>query len=94
MPFLDPTNQVDWVLNTEVSDEFAADQIDEERWYIVVKFEDGKPVYKHPNLPNKKVWKGRDPGFLFNEEIRVPVFGDALPHENITTVCFISRKLF
>jgi len=116
-PFSDPTNSGNWKLNTDVSDEFDALTIDENKWYIVGKFENGKPFYKHPDKPNKKVWKGRapsqfsgrnyrledgrliletrwEPDFPFTEEIRKPVFGDALPHENITTACFIGRREF
>ncbi|MDO6680101.1 MULTISPECIES: family 16 glycosylhydrolase [unclassified Shewanella] len=117
LPYSDPKNHGDWILNPEVSDEFETDTLDEDRWYIVGKFENGKPVYKHPDKPNKKVWKGRapsqfsgknyrlengkliletrwEPDFPFTDEIRVPVFGDALPHENLTTACIISRKEF
>jgi hypothetical protein len=117
LPFSDPNNEGNWQYNEEVSDEFDGDVVDEDRWFIVGKFENGKPVYKHPDFPNKRVWKGRapsqfsgrnyrleggkliletrwEPDFPFTEEIRVPVFGEALPHENITTACFISRKFF
>lgn len=117
LPFSDPANTGNWTLNTEVSDEFESAQLDEDRWYIVGKFENGSPVYKHPDKPNKKVWKGRapsqfsgrnyrledgkliletrwEPDFPFTDEIRVPVFGEALPHENLTTACIISRKEF
>ncbi|EMI52548.1 family 16 glycosylhydrolase [Rhodopirellula sallentina] len=117
VPFSDPTNDGGWVYNTEVSDEFDGSEVNEDRWYIVGKFENGKPFYKHPDKPEKKVWKGRapsqfsgrnyrledgvlklevrwEPDFPFSDEIRQPVFGDAMPYENITTACFISRKPF
>ncbi|TYA92137.1 family 16 glycosylhydrolase [Seonamhaeicola marinus] len=117
LPFSDQDNNGGWVLNKEVSDEFDAETIDENRWYIVGKFKNGKPFYKHPDKPNKKVWKGRapsqfsgrnyrlengklilearwEPDFPFSDEIRKPVFGEALPYENITTPCFIGRKYF
>lgn len=116
-PLSDPENIGDWTYNEDVSDEFEGSEIDEDRWFIVGKFENGKPVYKHPDLPKKWVWKGRapsqfsgrnyrlddgkliletrwEPNFPFTDEIRKPVFGDALPHENLTTACFISRKFF
>ncbi|WP_241664841.1 family 16 glycosylhydrolase [Seonamhaeicola maritimus] len=117
LPQTDKENKGGWVLNTEVSDEFDAETIDEDRWYIVGKFKNGKPFYKHPDKPNKKVWKGRapsqfsgknyrledgkliletrwEPDFPFSDEIRKPVFGEALPYENLTTACFIGRKEF
>lgn len=116
-PFSDPSNEGQWKLNVAVSDEFEAAEIDEERWFIVGKFKDGKPTYVHPDNPKKWVWKGRapsqfsgrnyrledgkliletrwEPDFPFSDEVRVPVFGDPLPYENITTACFISRKPF
>lgn len=116
-PFSDPQNTGGWVYNSDVSDEFDANVIDEDKWYIVGKFKDGKPFYKHPDKPHKKVWKGRapsqfsgknyrleegkliletrwEPDFPFSPEIRKPVFGEAMPYENITTACFIGRKEF
>ena len=61
LPFSDQTNTGNWVLNTDVSDEFDAKTIDEDKWYIVGKFENAKPVYKDPDYPNKKVSKARPP---------------------------------
>ena len=113
----DPNNQGNWVLNTEVSDEFNASEIDEDRWYIVGKFKEDKPFYKHPDKPNRKVWKGRapsqfsgrnyrledgilnleirwEPDFPFSDEIRKPIFGEAMPYANITTAYFIGRREF
>ena len=55
LPYSDQENTGNWVLNTDASDEFDAKIIDEEKWYIVGKFKDGKPFYKHPDLPNKIV---------------------------------------
>ncbi|MFR9537456.1 MAG: family 16 glycosylhydrolase [Rikenellaceae bacterium] len=116
-PLSDPENLGGWILNSEVSDEFNCDSLDEDRWFIVGKFIDGKPTYIHPDKPNKKVWTGRapaqfsgrnhrledgilklearwEPDFPFIEEIHVPVFGDPLPYENITTPCIIGRRPF
>lgn len=116
-PASDQANAGGWILNDSVSDEFNGTEVNEERWYIVGKFEDGKPVYKHPDKPDKAVWKGRapsqfsgrnyrledgilklevrwEPDFPFSDEIRIPVFGEPKPYENITTVCFIGRKSF
>ncbi|MBK1879063.1 family 16 glycosylhydrolase [Pelagicoccus mobilis] len=117
LPFSDLQNKGNWVYNAEVSDEFESDTLDEDRWFIVGKFVDGKPTYIHPDKPKKKVWKGRapsqfsgrnyrledgmlklearwEPDFPFEKEIHQPVFGEALPYENITTACLISRKAF
>lgn len=117
LPFSDPENKGGWTYNAVVSDEFNAATLDEDRWFVVGKFKDGKPQYVHPDYPNKWVWKGRapsqfsgrnyrledgilkletrwEPDFPFTDEIRKPVFGEALPHENITTPCLISRKPF
>ncbi|AUC20671.1 glycoside hydrolase [Polaribacter sejongensis] len=70
-PFSDLTNTGNWVLNTDASDEFEDDTIDEDKWYIVGKFKDGKPFYKHPDLPNKKVWKGRAPSQFSGRNYRL-----------------------
>jgi beta-glucanase (GH16 family) len=70
-PFSDPNNTGNWVLNTEASDEFSGTTIDEDRWYIVGKFENGKPVYKDPDYPNKNVWKGRAPSQFSGRNYRL-----------------------
>lgn len=61
LPLSDPMNEGGWIYNDVVSDEFEADTIDENRWFIVGKFKDGKPTYVHPDKPKKWVWKGRAP---------------------------------
>ncbi|WP_163397329.1 family 16 glycosylhydrolase [Flavobacterium fluviatile] len=71
IPFSDPTNKGNWVLNTAVSDEFDEAKLDENRWYVVGKFENGKPVYKHPDYPNKKVWIGRAPSQFSGNNYRL-----------------------
>ncbi|MDV7186450.1 family 16 glycosylhydrolase [Lutibacter sp. TH_r2] len=70
-PLSDPTNSGNWKLLPEVSDEFDSKTIDETKWYIVGKFENGKPTYKHPDKPNKKVWKGRAPSQFSGENYRL-----------------------
>ncbi|QVY65600.1 family 16 glycosylhydrolase [Polaribacter sp. Q13] len=70
-PFSDLDNKGDWVLNTDASDEFESDKIDEDKWYIVGKFKNGKPFYKHPDNPNKKVWKGRAPSQFSGKNYRL-----------------------
>lgn len=117
LPHTDPQNSGNWVLNTQVSDEFEGSTINEDRWFVVGKFVDGQPTYVHPDNPKKWVWKGRapsqfsgnnhrledgkliletrwEPDFPFSDEIRKPVFGEAMPYENITTACLINRKAF
>ncbi len=70
-PMSDAQNVGEWIYNEDVSDEFEDDAVDEERWYIVGKFEDGKPVYKHPDLPQKNVWKGRAPSQFSGRNYRL-----------------------
>ncbi|CAH8284187.1 glycosyl hydrolase family 16 [Mariniflexile fucanivorans] len=70
-PFSDPSNSGNWALNEVVSDEFEAATIDEDKWYIVGKFENGKPVYKDPDYPNKNVWKGRAPSQFSGRNYRL-----------------------
>ena len=70
-PFSDPNNSGNWALNKEVSDEFDAATIDEDKWYIVGKFENGKPVYKDPDYPNRNVWKGRAPSQFSGRNYRL-----------------------
>ncbi|MDA9201982.1 family 16 glycosylhydrolase [Flavobacteriaceae bacterium] len=71
-PFSDPGNKGIWIYNAEVSDEFNSEVIDENRWYIVGKFDEtGKPFYKHPDKPYKKVWKGRAPSQFSGRNYRL-----------------------
>lgn len=71
LPLSDPDNSGDWSLNEAVSDEFNQAQLDEERWYIVGKFEDGKPTYIHPDKPKKRVWTGRAPSQFSGRNYRL-----------------------
>lgn len=71
LPLTDPQNKAGWTLNTSVSDEFDEATLDENKWYVVGKFENGKPVYKHPDKPNKKVWKGRAPSQFSGRNYRL-----------------------
>ena len=72
LPFSDPDNTGNWTLRKDISDEFDGSEIDEDKWYIVGKFdENGKPFYKHPDLPNKKVWKGRAPSQFSGRNYRL-----------------------
>lgn len=71
LPLTDPDNSGNWTLNHQVSDEFDASILDEGKWYVVGKFENGKPVYKHPDFPNKRVWKGRAPSQFSGKNYRL-----------------------
>ena len=71
LPLSDPDNVGGWILNTDVSDEFDGTEVDEDRWYIVGKFRDGKPFYKHPDKPDHKVWKGRPPAQFSGRNYRL-----------------------
>ena len=66
-----PTNVGGWILNTDVSDEFNDKTVNEDRWYIVGKFENGVPVYKYPDNSQKKVWKGRAPSQFSGRNYRL-----------------------
>jgi len=70
-PLSDPQNSGKWILNKEVSDEFDAPTLNEDKWYVVGKLENGKPVYKHPDFPNKKVWIGRAPSQFSGNNYRL-----------------------
>ena len=70
-PYSDPENTGQWTYNSIVSDEFETNTLDEDRWYIVGKFKDGKPHYKHPDKPNKKVWTGRAPSQFSGRNYRL-----------------------
>ncbi|WP_144208225.1 family 16 glycosylhydrolase [Shewanella donghaensis] len=49
MPYSDPKNNGGWVLNTEISDEFNGDVIDQEKWFV----QGANDEYY--------IWKGRAP---------------------------------
>ncbi len=70
-PYSDPDNSGGWVYNEEVSDEFNASVVDEDRWFIVGKFEDGVPTYVHPDDPEAWVWKGRAPSQFSGRNYRL-----------------------
>ena len=71
LPLSDPNNTGGWVLNEEVSDEFEDSILDEDRWYVVGKFENGKPVYKDPDFPDREVWIGRAPSQFSGRNYRL-----------------------
>lgn len=71
LPLSDPQNTGDWKYNTVVSDEFNSTEIDEDKWFIVGKFKDGKPQYVHPDNPDAWVWKGRAPSQFSGRNYRL-----------------------
>ncbi len=60
-PLSDSTNTQKWTLLKEVSDEFNKNKLDLKKWWAVGEFKNGKPEYKNPQQPAKKVWIGRAP---------------------------------
>lgn len=71
-PLSDQQNKDGWVLNTKVSDEFDAAALDEEQWFIVGKLdENGKPIYKDPDHPEREVWIGRAPAQFSGRNVRL-----------------------
>lgn len=102
LPHTDPGNQGDWVLNTSVSDEFEADELDTEKWHI-----QGTDGFYRSNfygrapsefsLDNVRVEDGKlkiqtrwEPDYPFREELGY----DDTKFENITTAAVISKAQF
>ena len=72
LPLSDPKNTGAWVLNTEVSDEFDGKALDEDKWFIVGKLdENGHPIYKDPDHPEREVWIGRAPAQFSGGNVRL-----------------------
>jgi beta-glucanase (GH16 family) len=72
LPLSDQENTGNWVLNTEVSDEFDGKSLDEDRWFIVGKLdENGKPDYTDPDHPQREVWIGRAPAQFSGRNVRL-----------------------
>ncbi|WP_299255644.1 family 16 glycosylhydrolase [uncultured Aquimarina sp.] len=104
-PLSDQDNTGNWVLNSEISDEFDTGSLDEDKWQIQGK--DG--VYKsnfvgrHPSQfsPNNaivedgklKILTKWEPDFPFSDATREQC-GETYSYENITTAAVISRKQF
>lgn len=70
-PLSDPENNGGWRLNEAVSDEFNAPVLDEDKWFVAGKFVNGLPTYIHPDDPDKKVWKGRQPSQFSGRNYRL-----------------------
>ncbi|MDC0177457.1 family 16 glycosylhydrolase [Polaribacter sp.] len=105
-PLSDPKNEGSWVLNTDISDEFDANVLDEDKWQIQGK--DG--VYKSNFIgrapsqfstnnaivqDNKlKILTKWEPDFNFHPTRTQTVNGVVYKYENITTAAVISKKQF
>ena len=102
-PLSDQSNDGNWVLNAEVSDEFSGTILDESKWLIQGKdgvyqsnFR-GRPPSQF-SLDNAKVIDGKlkiqtkwEPGYNFNPKTNAST-GEKF--ENITTAAVISKKVF
>ncbi|QQY83301.1 T9SS type A sorting domain-containing protein [Tamlana sp. s12] len=59
-PTTDPTNSEGWILNTTISDEFNATQLDKSKWWVLGE-----------NGDYRNKWKGRAPGQYAPHNVRV-----------------------
>jgi len=99
-PFTDPTNTGNWILNTEVSDEFETSTLDEVKWLIqgtggvwMSNFHGRAP--SQFSLNNVRVENGKlilqtrwEPDYPFN-----PLYDPkGVKYENFTTSAVISKK--
>lgn len=104
-PLSDPKNSGNWVLNTNVSDEFDSNTLDEDKWQIQGKngvyksnFIGRQPSQFSPNNAivenNKlKIQSKWEPDFDFNTTCKTEG-GVNRCFENITTAAVISKKQF
>jgi len=101
-PHTDPENKGNWVLNPDVSDEFEAEELDEEKWHIQGtggRYQSnfiGRPPSQF-SLDNVRLEDGKlkiqtrwEPDYPF---VQKPGQEDT-PFENITTAAVISQKQF
>ena len=105
-PLSDQNNEGKWVLNTEVSDEFDANILDEDKWQIQGKdnvyksnfigrapsqFSINNAVVEDKKLKILTKW---EPDFDFHPTRTQTVSGVTYKYENITTAAVISKKQF
>ena len=105
-PLSDQTNTGKWILNTEVSDEFDAGVLDENKWQIQGKngeyksnfigrapsqFSVNNAVVENEKLKIITKW---EPDFDFHPTKTQTVNGVVYKYENITTAAVISKKQF
>ena len=105
-PLSDQKNEGSWVLNTEISDEFDADVLDEDKWQIQGKnnvyksnfigrapsqFSVNNAIIEDEKLKILTKW---EPDFDFHPTKTQTVNGVVYKYENITTAAVISKKQF
>ncbi|NJB84029.1 family 16 glycosylhydrolase [Wenyingzhuangia aestuarii] len=71
VPFSDPINTGNWVLNTAVSDEFDTTSLDRDKWHVVGELNNGIPSYKNPDRPQREDWIGRAPSQFSGDNYRL-----------------------
>ncbi|MGJ8743987.1 T9SS type A sorting domain-containing protein [Polaribacter sp.] len=102
LPFSDQQNVGNWILNSEISDEFEADSLDEDQWLIQGRngeyqsnfkgrapsqFSTNNAILEDGKLKILTKW---EPDYNFNPTHDA----SGAPYENITTAAVISKKQF
>ncbi|XMO85861.1 family 16 glycosylhydrolase [Algibacter sp. AS12] len=105
-PLSDQSNTGNWVLNSEVSDEFETSNLDESKWQIQGKggvyksnfigrapseFSVNNAVVESGKLKIVSKW---EPTYPFNQDRTQTVNGVVYKYKNITTAAVISKKQF
>ena len=106
LPFTDPENTGNWVLNEEISDDFETETINEEKWLIQGRNGEYQSNFigRAPSqfsTENVHIEEGKlkletrwEPEFDFSDRVQTYGNGDIHKYENITTAAVISKKLF
>lgn len=106
LPQSDLKNTGNWVLNEEISDEFNATDLDEDRWHIqgkggvyVSNFIGRAPSQfstQNINIENGilKLVSKWEPDFDFNTEKTQKVGDKVYKYENITTAALVGKRYF
>ncbi|SDR69690.1 Glycosyl hydrolases family 16 [Polaribacter sp. KT25b] len=104
-PLSDQKNEGNWILNTDISDEFDANILDEEKWQIQGK----DNVYKSNFIGRAPSQFSMDNAIVEDEKLKIvtkwepdfdfssnsqTVNGVVYKYENITTAAVISKKQF
>lgn len=105
-PLSDPTNTQGWVINEEISDEFDAEVLDEDKWHIqgkggvyVSNFIGRAPSeFSINNVQQEdgklKIISKWEPDFDFNKTKTQTVGGVVYKYENITTAALVGKRYF